>query len=73
MRVILANQRYFVAPTEQDVYTVALRLLNEQRVVMQPGDLKSFVDDVTEAQDGPTAIKLVDKLLGFKVFPAETV
>lgn len=73
MRVILSNGRYFVAETGQDVFTVALRLLNEQRTITADESLKGFLDDVTEAQDGPTAVALAHKLFGFQVFPAETV
>lgn len=75
MKAILVNQqRCFVAHDRKEMHTVALKLLNEQRTV-EPSDSKLYplLCDVTDEQDGETAIQLVNGLFDIEVFDAEVI
>lgn len=75
MKVIIVDQqRCFVAQDQRELHTVALKLLNERRVY-EPVDSKLYplICDVTDEQDGDTAVRLVNGLFDVDVWDVETV
>lgn len=59
---------------QSELESVALRLLNERRVVnMDTGKTQEFIERVTDTQDGDMAVALINRLYNVEYITPEVV
>jgi len=74
MRILRVSNRYFLVESDKDIERVALRVLNEARVLDEfEGQTKLFVDQICDAQDGDLAVNVMGRLLDVELIAPEIV
>lgn len=72
MKIVRVKKRYFLAEVEQDLHDIALKVLNEYRVV---GDLEpkalEFVEKACDSIDGELAWALLTRIEKVEILTPE--
>jgi hypothetical protein len=74
MQIMLVKDRYFLVDGERDIENVALKVLNELRI-MRDADEKTlaFIQSITDAQDGDLAVLMLRRLYEVSFIRPEVV
>lgn len=76
MRILRVNDRHFLVSTDKDYEDVALKLLNELRIMEKDNlkpDLYEFIGKITDEQDGELAVSMIPRLFDAEVISPEVV
>lgn len=76
MKILRIDERCFLVETNRDYENVALKLLNERRVLgvdINDPRLQEFIEQVTDAQDGEMAMAVVYRLYEVELIVPEVI